>query len=148
MHDETSFILPNVHSIEEIPVQPNVIPVKSETLKLPHLSGVKLDTLSHSCVNLLIGADVLELFRIFNSRKGPRGAPCAIETPLGWSLLGSSLSPSFHRNCQVNFLRKEKVYLNDTIEKMWKAEFEDGTSTFDTPNSKEDRNAYKIMQSD
>ena len=147
LHDEMSFTLPSVHSIEEIPVQPNVIPVKSEALKLPHLSGVKLDTLPHSCVNLLIGADVPELFCISNSRKGPRGTPCAIETPLGWSLLGPSLSPSFNRNCQVNFLSKGNVYLNETIEKMWKTEFDDGTSTFDTPNSKEDRHAYKIMQS-
>ena len=131
--------MPSVHSVEEISVQPNVIPVRIETLKLPHLSGVKLDTLPHSCVNLLIGADVPELFCINNSRKDPRCTPCAIGTPLGWTLLGPSLSPSFHRNCQVNFLSKGNVYLNDTIENIWKTEFEDDTSTFDTPNSKEDR---------
>ena len=142
-----SFALPNVHSVEEIPVQPNVIPVKSETLKLPHLSGVKLEAISHSCINLLIGADAPELFCIYNSRKGPKGTPCGVETPLGWSLLGPSLSPSFHCNCQDNFLSKGNAYLNDTTEKMWKTEFEDGTSTFDTPDSKEDRNAYKIVQS-
>ena len=53
---------------------------------------------------MLIGADVPEMFFVGNIRKGPKGTPYAIETPLGWSLLGPSMTLSSQSNFNVNFL--------------------------------------------
>ena len=97
---EVYYTIPNVFSINEIPVRPNLVPTQRKILEL------KLDTLSNVEVGLLIGVDVPELFCTREFRKGPRGTPSAIYTPLGWSLLGPSLSPSYSTNCKVHFLRK------------------------------------------
>ena len=105
-----------------------------------------MKSLPHASVNLLIGADVPELFCIYSARRGPRGTPCAIETPLGWSLLGPSLSPSQGSNCTVNFIVKKDA--TEMVARMWETEFESGTSIFDDSFSKEDRLAHTLMQSE
>ena len=149
LSNETSFSLLNVQSVESIPVRPNNVSVDSEVCNLPHLKDIPLKSLPpHASVNLLIGADVPELFCIYSARKGPRGTPCAIETPLGWSLLRPSLFPSQESNCTVNFISPSFNHeVSDLVEKMWNNEFESGTSIFDFPSSKEDRIAYALMQS-
>ena len=146
LDDEISFSLSDL--VDEIPVQPNDILVGSEVLTLPHLQDVKLQSLPNTSVNLLIRADVPELFCIYGARKGPQGTPCAIETPLGWSLLGPSLSPSQESNCTVNFIKlKANQDARELVERMRENEFEPGTSIFDLSSSKEDRIAYELMQS-
>ena len=140
LDSDSSFSLSNVHSVENIPVQPNNVSVDAEVCKLPHLRDINLKSLPHASVNLLIGADVPELFCIYSARRGPRGTPCAIETPLGWSLLGPSLSPSQGSNCTVNFIVKKDA--TEMVARMWGTEFEPGTSIFDDSFSKEDRLAH------
>ena len=149
LSNKTSFSLLNVHSVKSIPVRPNNVSVDSEVYNLPHLKDIPLKSLPpHASVNLFIGADVPELFCIYSAQKGPRGTPCAIETPLGWSLLGPSLSPSQESNCTVNFISPSFNHeVSDLVEKMWENEFESGTSIFDFLSSKEDRIAYTLMQS-
>ena len=149
LDDDVSFSLSNVFSIENIPVKPNdlSVTVDEKMRSSPHLHDVQLNSLSHSSVGLLIGADVPELFCIYSARKGPPGAPCAIETPLGWSLLGPSLSPSRENNCKVNFITMRDKNVDNLVTKMWEAEFDAGTSIFEGPCSKEDRIAHSLMQS-
>ena len=53
---------------------------------------------------MLIGADVPEMFCVGNIRKGPKDTPYTIETPLGWSLLGTSMTLSSQASFRVNFL--------------------------------------------
>ena len=146
LDSDSSFSLSNVHSVENIPVQPNNVSVDAEVCKLPHLQDINLKSLPHASVNLLIGADVPELFCIYSARRGPRGTPCAIETPLGWSLLGPSLSPSQGSNCTVNFIVKKDA--TEMVARMWETEFEPGTSIFDDSFSKEDRLAHTLMQTE
>ena len=140
------YIIPNVLSINVIPVLPNLVPTQRKILELPHLKGIKLDTLSNVEVGLLIGVDVPELFCTSEFCKGPRGTPSAIYTPLGWSLLGPSLSPSYSTNCKVHFSRKTDDAAYQLIESLWDSEFVKGTTVLDTPNSKEDRAAFHLTQ--
>ena len=86
-------------------------------------------------------------FCVCSARKGPRGTPCAIETPVGWSLIGFSISPSHSSDCEVNFVCTTNGPVHETIERMWESELQVGTSVFDTPNSKEDLIAQETMQS-
>ena len=114
---------------------------------MPHLQDICFQKLCGEKVSLLIGADVPEMFCIKESRKGPRGAPVAIKTLLGWSLLGPSLSPSFNTNCQVNFIQKRDNSIEQLVQDMWEADFQRGTSILDTPNSSEDREAFQKLKS-
>ena len=120
--------------------------MQRKTLELPHLKGIKLDTLSTAEVGLLIGVDVPELFCTSKFCKGPHGTPSAIYTPLGWSLLGPSLSPSYSKNCNVHFSRKTYDAAYQLIESLWDSEFLKDTTVLDTPNSKEDHAAFHLMQ--
>ena len=77
---------------------------------------------------MLIGADVPEMFCVGNIRKGPKGTPYTIETPLGWSLLGPSMMLSSQSNLNINFLSCKDNELLQATERLWKSDFERGTS--------------------
>jgi len=147
MDRQSSFILPKVFSVDSIPVKPNAVSSKSLS-KMPHLRDISLKELRGAKVSLLIGADMPEMFCIKNFRKGPRGMPVAIETPVGWSLLGPSLSPSVNTNCNANFIHKWDKNVEQFIRDMWEADFQQGTNVLDMPNFAEDRETlYKLTSS-
>ena len=85
---------------------------------------------------MLIGADVPEMFCVGNIRKGPKGTPYGIEIPLGWSLLGSAMTLSSQANFHVNFLSCKGNELLQATERLWKSDFERGTSVLSVPNSR------------
>ena len=146
LNNDNSFSLTNVHSIESISLQPNSIPPKRELSQFQHLKDVRFDTIPGASIQMLIGADVPEMFCVGNIRKGPKGTPYAIETPLGWSLLGPSMTLSSQSNSNVNFLSCKDNELLQATERLWKSDFERGTSVLNVPNSKEDRAAYDVME--
>ena len=84
--------------------QPNSIPPKRELSQFQHFKYIRFDTIPGALIQVLIGADVPEMFCVGNIRKGPKGTPYAIETPLGWSLLGSSMTLFSQANFHINFL--------------------------------------------
>ena len=97
--------LSKVLSIVEIPIQPNAIPRNKGLSKLSCLNDVTFDIIPGGTVGLLLGADNPELSHLSSTRKGPRGLSSALLTPLGWSFLGPSLSPSLTINCALNCTR-------------------------------------------
>ena len=133
-------------SIDEIPTQPNAIPLNKDLSKLSCLHDVTFDTIPGGTVGLLLGADHPELFLPSSNCKGPNGLPSAILTPLGWSLLGPSLSPpSFSVNCSVNFTRWNEPSEIALVKQLWETDFQNGTSVLDTPNSKENWAALQLL---
>ena len=140
------YTLSNVFSINEIQVRLNFVLAQRKILELPHLRGLKLDTLFKAEVGFLIGVDLPELFCISEFCKGPRGTPSAICTHLGRSLLRPSLSPSHSMNCKVHFSRKTDEVAYQLIESLWESDFLKDTTVLDTPNSKEDCAALHLMQ--
>ena len=145
LNNNNSFSLTNVHSIESISLQPNSIPPKRELSQFQPLKDIRFDTIPGASIQMLIGADVSEMFCVGNIRKGPKGTPYAIETPLGWSLLGPSMTLSSQSNFNVNFLSCKDNELLQATERLWKSDFERGTSVLNVPNS-EDRAAYDVME--
>ena len=77
---------------------------------------------------------------------GCKGQPIAIETPLGWSLLGPSLSLFTTNNFSTNFVRVTKDTVHRQIESLWETDFGDATSVLDVPSSREDRIVFKLMK--
>ena len=133
-------------SIDNIPTQTNAIPLNKDLSELSYLNDVTFDTIPGGTIGLLLGADNPELFLPSRLRKGPRGLPSAILTPLGWSLLSPFLSPSLTTvNCSVNFTRWNEPSEVVLVKQRWEADFPNGTSVLDTPNSKEDRAALQLL---
>ena len=97
-------------------------------------------------VTLLIGADVPQLFCSAAFRKGRRGGPVAMKTPLGWSLLGPSLSLSSNQNCIVNFVKHHDKTVEQQIQTIWSTDFAIGIIVLDMPFSCEDHLMYKLLQ--
>ena len=147
LNTDNSFALTNVHSIESISFQPNSIPPKRELSQFQRLREIKFDTIPGASIQMLIGADVSEMFCVGSIRKGPKGTPYAIKTPLGWSLLGPLMTLSSQANFHVNFLSFKDDELLQATECFRKSDFEKGTSILNVPNSKEDKGAYDVMES-
>ena len=82
LKDKERMNLSKVLSIDEIPIQSNAIPLNKDLSKLGYLSDVTFNTIPGGTVGLL-GVDNPELFLLSSTRKGPRGLPSAILTPLG-----------------------------------------------------------------
>ena len=115
---------------------------------MPHLKDLNFPKVAQATVTLLIGADAPELFLIRNNCKGLRGQPIAVETPLGWSLLGPSLSPSSRFNCNVNLcLTTRDKELHKQIERLWTTDFLPENASLGKPSSREDRLTYDLLKS-
>ena len=139
--------LPNVFSIENISINPNVIPAKGVLNTMPHLSGITFQRIPDATVTLLIGADVPEVFCPIDVCKGGRGQPIAFKSILGWSLLGPSLSSSRSSNCWVNFITHSEKgkEIEQLVQTLWSTDFGDGTSVFDQPYFREDKAMLKLL---
>ena len=137
--------LPNVFSIESIPINPTVIPVKGVLNTMPHLSRITFQGIPHATVTFLIGADAL--FCPIDVRKSGRGQPIAFKSILGWSLRRPSLSSSRSSNCSVNFIahsEKDKE-IEQLVQTLWSTDFGNGTSVFDQPYSGKDKAMLKLL---
>ena len=69
---------------ENISLQLNSIPPKRKLSQFQHLKEIRFNTISGASIQMLIGADVPEMFCVGNIQKGPKGTPYTVETPLGW----------------------------------------------------------------
>ena len=123
-----------------------MIPAKENLTSVPYLNDIVFPTMKGVSVTLLIGVDVPELFCLLSVHRGGHGEPIVIETPLGWSLLGPSLSSSVSSNCVVNFIHQCGYSLQKAYHCNWSNEFADGTSVFCKPFSKEDSMMYLLLQ--
>ena len=72
LHSEN---VPNVFSIKNIPIYPNVIPAKGVLNTMPHLNGITFERIPDATVTLLMGADVPEVFCPTDVCKSGRGQP-------------------------------------------------------------------------
>ena len=137
----------NVLSIAEVPVRPNAIPVKDKLKEMTHLSDLSFPIVKGGTITLLIGVNVPVLFCLINAHKGRRGVPIAIQTPLGWSLLGPSLLTSNTSNCMVIFVYAREDSLQSDIDCLWSMVFSDDTSVFNTSHSRKDKVTCQLMES-
>ena len=94
LNGDENFVLPAVYSVSEVPILPNPVASKFDLDRFSHLKDLSFPHIPGATVTLLIGADNPEIFCTRDVRVGCKGQPIAIETPLGWSLLGPSLSLS------------------------------------------------------
>ena len=77
----------------------SIIPAKGAMNIVPQLHDIEFQKIPGATVTLLIGADAPEAFCPIDIRKGNSGQPIAMETPLGWLLLGSLLFSARSSDC-------------------------------------------------
>ncbi|KAL9984440.1 hypothetical protein ACROYT_G006731 [Oculina patagonica] len=120
-------------------------PTKEDAAQWPNLNGVDFPRIQNDKVSLLIECDVPEAHWVCDQRRGRRGQPYAVLTPLGWILLGPLNSSE--RDCfSVNFVRYDDEMLHRQMESMFRSDFNEPMITSKVAMSVEDRRALSQME--
>lgn len=130
------------------------IPSELEAKQWPHLFDMKLRSFAEKEVQIIIDTNGPEAFWVLEERRGNRGQPYAILTPLGWTLMGPmTKSKDAENHLNVNFIRLGEIMkenqdsLIQQLERFWATESCELVNTESEPHmSLEDKKALKIMQ--
>ena len=105
LNSDENFVLPTVYSLSKVPILPNRVATKINLVRFNHRKDISFPHIPGTTVTLLIGADDPKIFCTRNVRVGCKGQSIAVKNPLGWSLLGPSLSLYTTKNFSTNFVR-------------------------------------------
>jgi len=120
-------------------------PTKEDTAKWPHLKGIDFPRMQSDKVPVLIGSDVPEAHWVCDQRRGRRGEPYAVCTPLGWTLMGPL--NSCERDCiSVNFVHHDDKTLHQQMESMFRSDFNEPMISSKAAMSDEDQKALLQME--
>ena len=129
------------------------IPSEQDARQWPHLRDIKLPSIREKEVRLIIGTNVPDAFWVLEERRGNRGEPYAIRTPLGWTLMGP-MERSDREDCHlnVNFVRSSEALRQDDnclvrqLERLWDVENAGVIPESKLSMSVEDKRALAIME--
>ena len=117
------------------------------------MQDINLPSIDETKVELIIGCNVPEAFWVLEERRGNKGDPNAISSPLGWMLIG----PMDRMECNnghycVNFTRivnveKEGHFLMQQLERFWKTDNAGLIPDCKVSMSIEDKRALAVMES-
>ena len=99
-------------TVDRLNASSRSIPSEQDARQWPHLVDIKLPSISEQDVRLIIGTNAPDAFWVLEERRGNRGEPYAVRTPLGWTLIGpmertDTSAEECHLN--VNFVRAAEV---------------------------------------
>ncbi|CAB4029064.1 Hypothetical predicted protein [Paramuricea clavata] len=115
----------------------------------PHLVDLPLPPIDGNCVTVLLGADVFDLIVPLEVRTGPKAAPRAVRTALGWTatshlpdhrLEGSDHTMKVHVTTPDEDLRLQ-------VQKWWKMESFGCKYAEELPRAIKDKRALEILES-
>ena len=140
------FTLDRVLTTESLPIGEKHFASNKELGKWPHLDGVSLPEIEEHRVSILIGSDRPDIIDDNSEiRRGARGQPYAVNTPLGWTVYGPMGGPDSD-GVHVNFVRSDhEEMLSKQLEHLYNAEFGDTLVDVEQSLSFEDRRAKQIM---
>ena len=143
---EVNIALNRVWTVDTLCLPLGSPPTKEDTSKWPQLNGIDFPRTQSDKVSALIGSDVPEAHWVCDQRRGRRGQPYAVCTPLGWTLMGPL--NSFDRDCfSVNFVRYDDEMLHRQMESMFRSDFNEPMITSKVAMSVEDQRALTQMES-
>ena len=116
-----SVTLDSVLTIKKLPISTNSIATQNDVKEWPHLRDITLPLISKSGleVMLLIGSDTPEVFWTLDERRAGKKDPYAIQSVLGWSVIGPvdgrssesrSVSVIHKQELQLKMVRKSESY--------------------------------------
>ena len=105
MYSQTPINLPTTFSRNDIPFDQRHIPLPSTAENWPHLRHIagQIAPKQQCPAGLLIGYDCAEALKPINCVNGAKDQPFAIETPLGWTVIGGEQG---QRSASVNAIFK------------------------------------------
>lgn len=143
---ESVIDLDKVWTVDKLSISSHSIPTAEDIASWPHLNGIDLPDLDDKEVTILIGSDYPEAHWVLEHRRGAKGQPYAVRTPLGWTVMGP-LGTTNNNNVSVNFLRKDDELLHQQVERMFNADFNEPTVDLMTSMSLDDKKALSMMES-
>ena len=130
------------------------IPTNKVAAVYPHVKDLDFPELKTNAVELLLGNDTHEAFRIVDQRYGEYGQPFGLKTMLGWTLFGADTSSDQAKNecdCRqaiyVNFVAQCKA--PDDCEEVlrgFNGDFMDVGLDYRVRPSVEDKQAQRMME--
>ena len=143
---KTKFVLDQVLTMDSLPIGERHFASNRELRKWPHLNGVSLPEIEELRVSILIGSDRLDVIDDNSEiRRGARGQPYAVKTPLGWTVYGPMGEPNSD-GVHINFVKSDhEELLSRHLEDLYNAEFRDTLVDVEDSLSFEDRKAKQIM---
>ena len=139
------FQLEGILTMDSLPVTPRHVATNEEVRRWPHLQDIILPETGDKQVTILIGSDHPDIIDSCRDRRdGTKGQPCAVKTPLGWTVYGP-MGESANQQVSVSFARSEFDILDRKLERMYNAEFDDINDDVVENMSMEDRRAEDIM---
>ena len=139
-------------TVDQVNASSHSIPTNHDIRKWPHLQDIELLSIDGSKVELIIGCNVPEAFWVLEEKRGNKGDPYAISSPLGWTLMGpmDRLEGENSHHC-VNFTRivnaeKEDVLVQQ-LERFWKTDNAGLIPDCKVSMSIEDKRALAVMES-
>ena len=140
-------------TVDKLNASSRSIPSEQDARQWPHLRDIKLPSISEKEVRLIIGTNVPDAFWVLEERRGNRGEPYAIRTPLGWTLMGP-MEKSDREDCHlnVNFVRSSEALREDDdclvrqLERFWDVENAGVIPKSNLSMSVEDKRALAIME--
>lgn len=139
--------LDNVWTVDKLSISSQSIPTDKDIASWPHLNGIEISCLEDKEVTILIGSDIPDAHWALEQRRGKRGQPYAIRTPLGWTVMGPLGTAECDDNVSVNFLRRDDELLHQQVERMFTAEFNDPAVDANATMSLNDKKALLLMES-
>ena len=145
--------IPRLGTVEKVNASSHSIPTEQDITKWPHLQDITLPSIHETKIDLIIGCNVPEAFWVLEERRGDKGDPYAIRSPLGWTLIGpmDRLESKNSHYC-VNFTRIvsieiEKDVLMQQLERFWQSENAGLIPDCKVSMSIEDKRALAVMES-
>ena len=140
------FTLDRVLTTESLPIGEKHFASNKELRKRPHLDCVSRPEIEEHRVSILIGSDRPDIIDDNSEiRRGAKGHPYAVNTPLGWTVYGPVGGPDSD-GVHVNFVRSDhEEVLSNQLEHLYNAEFGDTLVDVEQSLSFEDRRAKQIM---
>ena len=142
---QEEIVLDRVWTVDTLCLPQGSPPTKEDTAKWPHLKGIDFPRTQSDKVSVLIGSDVPEAHWVCDQRRGRRGQPYAVCTPLGWTLMGPL--NSCDRYCfSVNFVRHDDETLHQQMESLFRSDFNESLISSKVAMSVEDQRALLQME--
>ena len=142
---QEEIVLDRVWTVDTLCLPQGSPPTKEDTAKWPHLKGIDFPRTQSDKVSVLIGSDVPEAHWVCDQRRGRRGQPYAVCTPLGWTLMGPL--NSCDRCCfSVNFVRHDDETLHQQMESLFRSDFNESMISSKVAMSVEDQRALLQME--
>ena len=132
--------------MESLPIGERHFARNRELRKWSHLDGINLPEIKEHRVSIVIGSDWPDIINVnLEIRRGARGEPSAVNTPLGWTVYGPMGEPN-NDGVHVNFARSDhEEMLNMQLERLYNTEFNDTLVHVEASLSFKDQRAKQIM---